>query len=395
MVTEPDNPQSAGASSESHWTPLSSLSETEATGSPGGTHPLAVEGDTVHAVWERAQRLYYRRSLDRRETWGRLVEVVASGTAHYPCSLEVCGSALHLIWPDSRHGTWEVFHKRSLDGGETWGADQRLTPGVHLFRLATAIGDGEVHVAWASHRSANPTPGGLHTWGEIYHLRSAAGGEAWEPIIRLTEPEATAMRPAIAVSGDFVHVTWFDRRNARQEWDWDIYYRRSTDGGRTWEPEVRLTRAPTHTRHPQIVADAQGRVCCLWEDGQVFNGRNWEGDAALFAAVSQDKGETWAEPKRLTFVNVPRSWATHAKSYACGARVHLAWTDSPEGPDRPHSVYYMTSSDCGLTWGPPERLTEPSDGACWAAGVAGTESYAVVSIAKSGALHCRRRELGS
>ena len=374
------------------WTPLSPLSGTRAVGSPGGTHPLITHGDTVHFVWAQAGRILYRRSTDRGATWCDAVPLTSGHTAQYPCSLELSPSALHLFWPDSRNGTWEVFYKRSADGGKTWGPDTRLTPGVDLFRMGTAISGTAIHIAWGSKAAVVPTPAGTHTWGETYYLRSTDNGKTWEPIARLTSPQASAMRPAIAASGQFVHLTWFDRRNSKDIWDWDVYTKRSTDGGATWEPDVRMTATPTHTRHPQIVVAPGGRVCCIWEDGQVFDGKKWGGDAALYAALSDDNGRTWKPSRRITSINAPKEWATHPKTYACGSRIHLAWADSPEGVHHPHAAYCMTSPDGGATWQPPERLTAPSDGAAWAAAVAGTEAYAIAIIQLGDTLLYRRRE---
>jgi hypothetical protein len=377
----------------SAWSQAAPLSGTPAIGSPGGTHALIANGDTMHFVWAQAGRIHHRRSTDRGATWGHAVPLTSGHAAQYPCSLELSPSSLHLIWPDDRHGTWEIFHKRSADGGDTWGPDERLTPGADLFRLGTAISGTTLHVVWGSKAAIVPTPAGKHTWGEIYYLRSSDDGKTWQPIARLTEPPKSAMRPAIAADGNFVHLAWFDRRDSKDVWDWEVYYKRSTDGGVTWGPDVRMTNTPTHTRHPQIVATPGGRVCLIWEDGQVFDGKKWGGDAALYAAVSDDNGRTWRPARRITAVNAPHEWATHSMAYACGSRIHLAWTDSPEGLGHPQAAYYMTSADGGLTWGDPERLTAASDGAVWAGPAAGTDSYVVAIISKGDTLFHRRRAI--
>ena len=379
---------------EAQWSRLEPLSGAGAVGSPGGTHPVAPDGNTVHVVWMQAGNIQYRRSPDGGVTWGSPIQLTSSGPAQYPCSLERAGSTLHLIWPDSRNGTWEIYHKRSTDAGKTWGPDSRLTPGASLFRLGTAVSGSSVHIVWGSTALVIPTPAGTHTWGELYYIRSTDGGATWQPTVRLTAPDVSAMRPSIAASGDYVHLTWFDRRDSKKDWDWDIYYKRSTDGGATFGPDVRMTSTPTHSRHPQIVATPGGQVCCIWEDGSFFTGTKWEGDAALYASVSRDNGETWQEPRRLTFANAPKGWATHSKTYACGSRIHLAWTDSPDGTDKPQAAYYMTSPDGGLTWEAPERLTLASDGDCGGAAVGGTESYAIVLVGKSDTLSYRGRDIG-
>ena len=388
------NPETAAGLLSAQWSPLAPLSGGGATGSPGGTHPVRAEGETVHAVWEQGGVIRYRRSADGGVSWEDMVPLTSGGTAKYPCSLELSGSTLHLIWPDGRNGTWEVYHKRSTDGGDTWGEDTRLTPGVDLFRMGTAISGSTVHVAWGSKTVTPRTPEGyIHTWGEIYYKRSTDGGATWEETLRLTVPDTSAMRPSIAVSGEYVHLTWFDRRDSNGCYDWDIYCKRSADGGKTWGPGVRMSHTGKHSRHPQIVATPGGRVCCIWEDGAFLDGTKWSGDPALYASLSEDNGETWTKQERITFINAPNGAATHSKSFACGSRVHLAWTDRPEGDDGPQAAYYMTSPDGGTTWEKPERLTLASDGDCLGSAIGGTESYAIALIKESDTICYRRAKL--
>ena len=381
------------------WSRPAALSGRGAIGSPGGTHPLAMSGSDVHAVWVAGGNVHYRHSTDAGASWADAALLTSGGTAVYPCSLEASGSLLHLIWPDSRNaGAWEVYHKRSTDGGKTWGPEARLTPGVDLFRMGTAASGASLHVVWGSRRLLEKVPAGdstwTWTWGEIYYLRSTDGGATWEKQIRLTQPEATAMRPGVAAAGKYVHVIWFDRRDSKLKpaWDWEIYYKRSTDGGATWGPDVRMSHTRAHSRHPQILATAGGRVCCIWEDEQKWEGGDkWSGDGALYAAVSTDNGRTWKKPQRITFINSPNGRATHAKAYASGRRIHLGWTDAAEGspahPIRAQAAYYIASPDGGLSWQAPQRLAAGLHGDWAPAAVAGTESGAVALLGRSDVLY--------
>ncbi len=386
---------------EAQWSPLQSLTGHGSIGSPGGTHPLAADGDTAHVVWWQDAAIRYRRSHDAGRSWTEAVPLTAHRTAQYPCSLELNGTVLHLIWTDSRNGGWELYYMRSADAGKTWGREVRLTPGIDMFRFGTAISGNNVHVVWGSRSRLEKVPAGhstwTWTWGDTYHMCSSDGGITWEKPVRLNQKPGTAMRPVVAASGRFVHVAWFDQYQAKQKpaWDWDIYYRRSTDGGTHWGPEIRMTDTPMHTRHPQIVATLGNRVCCIWEDGQIFDGTGMVGDPALYAAVSTDNGETWGKPKRITAVNAPHGFATHAKAYAFGSRVHLTWQDAPEGPGKPLAVYYMTSADGGLTWDDPDRLSQASEGTWETGAVVGTESWALVEMSKGSSLAFRRRDLAT
>lgn len=187
------------------WSPLAPLSGSSAIGSPGGTHPVVADGNTVHVVWTQGGKIHYQRSTNSGVTWEHAIQLTSGGDAQYPCSLELSDLTLHLIWPDSRNGTWEVYYKLSMDGGKKWGSDRRLTPGVDLFRLGTAISDSTVHIVWGSKSLILPTPAGTHTWGEIYYTRSTDGGVTWEQNVQLTRPDTSAMRPSIAAFGKYVH----------------------------------------------------------------------------------------------------------------------------------------------------------------------------------------------
>jgi len=195
--------------------------------------------------------------------------------------------------------------------------------------------------------------------GNLHYRRSANGGATWSDAVTLTSGGTAQYPCSLERTGSTLHLIWPDRRHAGK---WEVYYKRSTDGGATWGKDIRLSPSSGHARHPQILAVGDGQVCLIWEDGQVWEGgQKWSGDGAMYAAVSQDNGQTWAEPQRLTFVNSPNGRATHAKSFAADRRIHLTWTDALPGsntdPIRAQVPYYTTSLDGGLTWQPARTPT--------------------------------------
>jgi hypothetical protein len=62
---------------------------------------------------------------------------------------------------------------------------------------------------------------------EIYYKRSTNAGATWEPDMRLTNNPAISGSSSIAVSGDTVHVVWNDNRTV----NWGLYYKRSPNAG--------------------------------------------------------------------------------------------------------------------------------------------------------------------
>lgn len=62
----------------------------------------------------------------------------------------------------------------------------------------------------------------------IYYKRSIDGGASWGPPFHLTDVPEESHFPSIAVDGDTVHVMWWDKRTGSPQ----IFYKRSLDGFR-------------------------------------------------------------------------------------------------------------------------------------------------------------------
>lgn len=73
----------------------------------------------------------------------------------------------------------------------------------------------------------------------------------------------------------------------------DVYYRRSTDSGATWEPEIKLNDDATITDQffPTISVNEHGRVVATWYDRRNDPANNLLYET--FMAVSTDNGQTW------------------------------------------------------------------------------------------------------
>ncbi|MFH1937407.1 MAG: exo-alpha-sialidase [Bacteroidota bacterium] len=226
-------------------------------------HSIASSGDSVHVVWsddrDGNQEIYYKRSADAGMTWGADVRLTNDPNYSGLPSVATIGSDVHIVWEDDRdgpNGEGSIYYKRSTDGGITWGTDTRLTDSsADAWDPAVAVSDSEVHVVyfdWA--------------WQEIYYIHSTDGGTTWEAAQKLTNATGWSRYPSIAVSGSLVHVTWEDTRDG----NFEIYYKRSTDGGVTWEPDMRLTNAMYNSLLTSV-AVSDSVVHVVWYDKRDFN----------------------------------------------------------------------------------------------------------------------------
>ena len=198
----------------------------------------AVAVDTtgsVHVAWSDYTpgnpEIYYKKSGDGGATWGAAKRLTwTSGDSFAPAMAMDSGDAIHVVWYDNTPGNNEIYYKKSADGGATWGAVTRLTwnSGDSVFPVIAVDGSDRVHVLWS-----DDTPGN----SDIYYRKSPDGGSTWGAVTRLTWTSGSSLTPAVATgSGNAVHIAWIDDTPGNPE----LYYRRSGDGGATWNVVQRL-----------------------------------------------------------------------------------------------------------------------------------------------------------
>jgi hypothetical protein len=229
---------------------------------------LLVSPAIVHAQWEPDVRLTYDASSSYTP-W------------HNTWCVAATGDTIHVVWEDNRDGNYEIYTKRSSDGGTSWGPDTRLTNNpAYSDYPSVAVSGSNVHVVWDDTRDGN--------W-EIYAMRSTDGGLSWGPDTRLTNDTAGSMYPSAAASGSNVHVVWRDNRDGNAE----IYTKRSTDGGLSWSLDTRLTNDTAASWNPSVAVSGL-KVHAVWQDNrdgnwEIYYKRNPTGNSGVETA--EDRGQ--------------------------------------------------------------------------------------------------------
>jgi hypothetical protein len=318
------------------WTPAKRLTWTTAdTHSPA----LAVDsGDGLHVVWHDNtagnNEVYYRRSTNGGTSWGSVKRLTWNSGNSQGVSIAVdAGDAIHVVWYDATPGRFQVYYRKSPDTGITWGATRQLadTTGVSYTPAIAADPDGTLHIVWSDN-----TPGNK----EIYHMRSLNGGATWSAAKRLTWTSGESAYSAMDATNG-VHVVWGDDTPGNHE----IYYRRTTDGGITWGAVKRLTWTSDPAFYPAVAVDSGSAIHVTWS----------ESPGALSEILykrSTNGGVTWNAVKRLTWT----SGYSRGPAVAVDANddVHIVWDDDTPGNKE---VYYRQSPAGGTTWGAVKRLT--------------------------------------
>jgi subtilisin-like proprotein convertase family protein len=227
---------------------------------------------------------------------------------------------LYLAYTDFAQGG-RIFATHS-DNGTTWTTPVVLSaPGDTQGAYPVVAPDGTVYVGWVRW---NPYFSGPIN---IEIARSTNGGQSFalttNPATSKINPFETAPtnacgRPALhanirylpspqlAVSPNGnLHVVYSYDPDGRDVGDVvNVYYRRSTDQGQNWQPEIQLNDDGT-TRDqffPTVSAGPTGRIVTTWYDRRL-DAANTKVD--YFARVSDDGGATWGASERISDVSSP------------------------------------------------------------------------------------------
>jgi hypothetical protein len=314
----------------------------------------------IHVFWNyddpTNKELLYKRSTDGGTTWSGIIQLTwNSGNSSYPSAAADPANGIHMVWKDGTPGNDEIFYKYSPDNGLTWSALTRLTwsTGCTIDPAVAADSGTGIHVVYSDYKSSNR---------DIYYKRSTNSGSTWSAITRLCWSFSNSDKPSIAVdSCGGVHVVWEDY----SAMNYEIYYKRSTDGGTTWSTLTRLTWNSGESQAPVICADSGSGIHVVWYD-------NTPGNYEIFYKRSTDYGASWSGTNRYTWNT---GWSNYSVIAAgSGGGIHILWSD-----DTPSNIelYYRNSTNGGTTWSGTSRLT-------WNAGYSFDASIAADS---SGGVH--------
>jgi hypothetical protein len=302
----------------------------------------------------QAGRIYFKRSLDRGQSWEAEVHELDrehpsdSRSSSPRLASDGKGHVYAVWWTKHRDGKKDVLLRTSRDFGVTFGPTVTLNREHGAFPPEISVdGQGHVYVVWSDERTerGDGSPRGRSTGHRLYFNRSDDRGTTWLAQDMKLGGEAIGhgrvMQAWPQIRSDahgHVYTSWFDTRHGGGS----LYFRASDDFGRTWREELRVKGDEGDVEGPmQMAADDQGHINIAWAD-------NRDGEYGIYLVASADHGRTWSKEVRLDAAKAKASRASLPTLAADPAgHVYVAWQDARHGG---WDIYLNLSSDFGKTW---------------------------------------------
>jgi len=210
---------------------------------------IAARGNEVLVGWAdfgtSPAKIRTSRSTDGGVTFGTsTILSVNSNSGNGACPVIAPNGDYYMFWRDSFQDS--LWMSRSTNKGATWSPDRgiaemnplpsTLPGGFRVVNLPSAAAHpltGDLLVVWNDQAFGNP---------DILAVRSTDHGATWSGPVRVNDDEAIAAQWFPWVDFDesgVAHVIWYDRRH--DSMNIDVYVAKSTDGGQTFDTNVRVT----------------------------------------------------------------------------------------------------------------------------------------------------------
>ena len=203
---------------------------------------------------------------------------------------------------------------------------------------------GQIVIASGSNRFAvwqDFTPGNY----DVFFRRSTDNGATWQPTVNLSNNAGPSIDPQITVSGTNVYVVWTQENAAGTTVD--AFFIRSTNNGATWGPKTTISTQDTDNRfvtNPQVAATG-AFVYITWYDAgakDAFFRRSINNGGAFQGVVNLSNSGT-----------VDDVDSNRVALAAAGTNVYAAWDDFYGSKD----ILLKRSTNNGATFSAIRNLT--------------------------------------
>jgi hypothetical protein len=200
---------------------------------------------------------------------------------------------------------------------------------VSDMRLASD-NDGNVYVVWGEWPSTDLD-------FDIFMRKSADGGSRFDSVTNLSNDTSDGYLPAIeAENNNTFYVTWQGRKDVG---GYFVFFKRSIDGGNTFERRIDLSNQTSAEVQAQLAVSGK-KVYLAWDYGN-----------SIFLATSENAGSSFSQLQEFKVVRGIPEWDMGLA--ANGNDVYLTWGDG-------FDIFFAKSTNGGMTFGNVTEITDRS-----------------------------------
>jgi hypothetical protein len=226
---------------------------TENTASDAEETAIAASGNNVYVVWSDISgidHILYKKSTNGGASFGDTKNLSNNTVPSREPAVAVSGNNVYVVWRerDSTSGIQEILYRRSINGGANFSGTVNLSNNTGASQApAIAASGNNVYVVW---HDDSLVPGTF----EILHRRSINGGANFSSTVNLSNTTGQSGRPDVAASGNNVYVVWHDNTAQAGVVQFDILYKKSTNGGASFGSTVNLSNTTRASTIPAVAA---------------------------------------------------------------------------------------------------------------------------------------------
>jgi hypothetical protein len=256
---------------------------------------VELSGSNVYVEWSEitfeGNSVYLRMSTDNGKTFGRINNLSDKAVLTHSPNIVTSGSTVNTIWSNDTFVGYnfpyltDVIFRKSMDGGNTFNRTINLSNGTGFSftpDIVVGLNGNNVYAVWEENTQAQK--------GEILFRKSTNGGNTFEGIVNLSNSErknSTLPQVALSGNGSTVYVLWLEENDdSNTDGESNIYLRSSIDNGTTFGDIIKVSAAKMKPRTPTISADENNNnVYVAWS-------QNITGNEEI-AFIGQSFGTSW------------------------------------------------------------------------------------------------------
>ena len=289
----------------------------------------------VFLVWQDNStgndEIFLRKSSNGGSTFDNPINLSNNNSSSLFPQISSFGNNTFVVWQDNSTGHHEIFLRKSSNGGSTFDNPIKLSNNnsSSLFPQISSFGNN-TFVVWQDNSTGND---------EIFLRKSSNGGSTFDNPINLSNNNSSSLFPQISSFGNNTFVVWQDNSTGHHE----IFLRKSSNGGSTFDNPINLSNNNSSSLFPQI-SSFGNNTFVVWQD-------NSTGNDEVILRKSSNGGSTFSSKKNLSNNN---SSSLFPQISSFGNYTFVVWQDNSTGNDE---IFLRKSSNGGSTFSSKKNLS--------------------------------------